>query len=501
MALTMALRLPYAHYAVLNPDETIYAVIAREILHGAVPYRDIWEIKPPLIFYIYSLILWLFGEKNLQAVRVVAMLAVAATALITAGIARREWGWVAGLLAGLGVAAYTSLASITQVQSADTELFLLLPQMLGVSLFLRLRPAKAYRDLFFVGLLTCAAAMIKQPAAGVVLLIGCWVTISPPEGRRRLASAGAFAAGALVLPIFFLIYFLLNGAIKDAFNLMVLNNFLYVGERGGSMGWKIFKASLRWLAIPNIVLWLLAFGSAAAVILKFIKDKSNRSTGRNDLFLAIFLLVCTLYTFAGVSFGGHYYMMMIPGLALMWARGASAIWLQYRHKAIRLALAAALLTGVVYPYYHFYFQVRSDFDSYVNRNKAYSIIGRQIDSITRPGDRIFVWGLNPEIYYWSQRRPASRFIYTTYQVGMVEESPSFFGWENESNYVMPETWDLLMQDLDKSVPALFIDTSLTNYFYFARYPNEKYPRLKRWLDLYYKLEYRIGGIRIYVRQK
>ena len=56
MTVALAFRLPYANCGILNPDEAIYATIAREILHGAVPYRDIWEIKPPLIFYLYAIV-------------------------------------------------------------------------------------------------------------------------------------------------------------------------------------------------------------------------------------------------------------------------------------------------------------------------------------------------------------------------------------------------------------------------------------------------------------
>jgi len=42
-------------------DQSIYAVVARTMLAGGVPYRDAWDFKPPGIFFIYAAARLVFG--------------------------------------------------------------------------------------------------------------------------------------------------------------------------------------------------------------------------------------------------------------------------------------------------------------------------------------------------------------------------------------------------------------------------------------------------------
>src|SRR5690349_4238038 len=46
-------------------DQGIYAVVADGLLHGKLPYRDLWDFKPPGIFFVYALAQALFGKSML----------------------------------------------------------------------------------------------------------------------------------------------------------------------------------------------------------------------------------------------------------------------------------------------------------------------------------------------------------------------------------------------------------------------------------------------------
>ena len=50
------LRYPIGH------DEAIFCVIGQGLLRGQLLYRDLWDLKPPGIFYIYAIIVKLFGH-------------------------------------------------------------------------------------------------------------------------------------------------------------------------------------------------------------------------------------------------------------------------------------------------------------------------------------------------------------------------------------------------------------------------------------------------------
>ena len=38
----------------LEPDPVVYLTIGNEVLHGAVPYRDLFDHKGPLTYWIYA---------------------------------------------------------------------------------------------------------------------------------------------------------------------------------------------------------------------------------------------------------------------------------------------------------------------------------------------------------------------------------------------------------------------------------------------------------------
>src|SRR5688572_22013703 len=58
-------------------DQGIYAVVARSILEGGMPYRDAWDFKPPGIFVLYAIARALFGAND-WGIRVLECLFLAA---------------------------------------------------------------------------------------------------------------------------------------------------------------------------------------------------------------------------------------------------------------------------------------------------------------------------------------------------------------------------------------------------------------------------------------
>ena len=58
--ISLIVALPVLTYP-LGRDQGMYANIARTILNGGLPYIDMWDIKPPAIYYIYAGGISLFG--------------------------------------------------------------------------------------------------------------------------------------------------------------------------------------------------------------------------------------------------------------------------------------------------------------------------------------------------------------------------------------------------------------------------------------------------------
>ena len=69
---------------VFNSDESFLGAQAEVINHGGKLYEEAADRKPPLVPYLYAATFALFGTTALWSVRVIAMLAVALTALFLA---------------------------------------------------------------------------------------------------------------------------------------------------------------------------------------------------------------------------------------------------------------------------------------------------------------------------------------------------------------------------------------------------------------------------------
>src|SRR5207249_950309 len=122
--LPLALRLPAFFVDVFNSDGTFLGAQAEVISHGGKLYQEAADRKPPLVPYIYAATFAIFATTALWSVRVMAMLAVALTALFLALEARRRYGnraaWIAGVLMVLASVAFAPQDG----QAANFEIFI-----------------------------------------------------------------------------------------------------------------------------------------------------------------------------------------------------------------------------------------------------------------------------------------------------------------------------------------------------------------------------------------
>src|SRR5437879_12575093 len=73
LAFNFLLRIVYARFDfLLNPDELLWAVSAREFLAGKALYREVWLDKPPGATLIYAAVFGLTGVK-MVAIRIFSL--------------------------------------------------------------------------------------------------------------------------------------------------------------------------------------------------------------------------------------------------------------------------------------------------------------------------------------------------------------------------------------------------------------------------------------------
>src|SRR4026207_670513 len=148
-------------------DSGVFLYMGWRLLNGDIPYRDIWDHKPPLIYLVDALGIAL-APDSLWGIWLLQCLFIFFTLLVTYILLDREFG-VYTALAG-GIVLTSGLLTILEKGNV-TEEYALVFQVLCFWLFLTAwRKDFPIRDSFWIGVLGGLAFNFKQTT------IGIWIT-------------------------------------------------------------------------------------------------------------------------------------------------------------------------------------------------------------------------------------------------------------------------------------------------------------------------------------
>jgi 4-amino-4-deoxy-L-arabinose transferase-like glycosyltransferase len=206
LILAAALRYPSLFEPRWYGDEGIFAAIGQSIRHGEALYSQVWDNKPPLIFFSYAFVQGAFGS-GVFALHLVASMVVIATLFTIMTIGRVLFGTVRSLLAGL-LFALLLCTPVIEGNLAMTETFMILPVSLAVLAFLFAERYEGGRRLIgyaVAGLLIGVAVNYKQVAVfdGAALLLMAFLT-----GRRAVAPLVAMVGGFALPQVAFIALFI-----------------------------------------------------------------------------------------------------------------------------------------------------------------------------------------------------------------------------------------------------------------------------------------------------
>jgi hypothetical protein len=139
----------------LESDSGVYAYVGSSILNGQLPYRDVWEHKPPLGFYLDALALAIFGHTP-WAIWWFNVIWIALTSVIFFLLIRKMMGTLIGCLASLFFLVGVMIPELFQGGNL-MEVFGLLPQVLIIATVYRFFSKQQERWIFIAGLLTAIA--------------------------------------------------------------------------------------------------------------------------------------------------------------------------------------------------------------------------------------------------------------------------------------------------------------------------------------------------------
>ncbi len=477
--LTVFTRLPALVHPQAIDSEGIYSVVANEIVDGGRPYLDAVERKPPLLFWTFAAVFKVAGKYNWPVLHIVTLAWTFATMAglyaIGAGLFDRNVGLIAALF-------YSVFQPVGRAQNLalDGELMMNLPIVLAWAIGFRETTARMRPELFLAGALLGAAFLLKQPAAIAAVPLGIYLLLPSYRKSRGLPMIASFIQAGMLTAGF--------AAVLAGVSLILQRQ----GILHEAIYWTIGDHTVPYVFWTKGILVTLAYvvgflplllGSATA-----IRDNAGLWRGKKAERLALLglLVASAIGAAAGARFYEHYYIQLVPPLALLAAPLYANLWskrIQPRHWLLRPSLTYVWLAILVI------LLLAWDWIELSRRRQPLEA-GRYLLEHSAPSDRIFVWGQTSKIYLDAQRRPACRYVATFPLTGHV-----FGGLPpgiDTRNRILPGAWDNLKKDFASHPPAYIVDNQSEPG---KRYPVRDFPILAKLLAEHYQpIAYTAEGV-------
>ena len=394
LVLQLILRVPFLSEP-LESDEGVYAFMGQRVLAGEVPYRDYFDHKPPVVYYIYALIFKIFGQ-TIFSIRFATALLSLLTAIFIFLAGRRLFSEAFGLVSAFLYALFSG-GPMIEGAGSNTEVFMVLFLMAAFYFFTGKRTT---RDLFFCGLFSGLAFMTKQVAALNFLVLLMFVFWEPEA--KRLGSL--LILGFLIFPLGFTLYFWLNRGLAEFIDYAFLFN---LGYTQPSLNLFSLYRTLYIALVENSVLWLLALGGMLYIII--------RERERKAWLITLYFLASLVGVYLGGFFFGHYYIQVIPAMCLLSAlfviRGVE--FKPYRWLKIAGALMIIILfTPILLHQWPFYFKYSAEEISFHKFNHANNVLAYKVAQ--KIGDlkgQYISAGYFPQIYFYTKSRYSGKYFY------------------------------------------------------------------------------------------
>ncbi len=439
MAAVFILSLPNLQYPI-GRDQATYCVIAEGLLKGRHLYRDLWDNKPPGIFYLYSPIIKLLGRTTwlVGAVDLVCVLAVAfATFCFCAKYLKPQAGAIAAVL----YACWHNRKGYINAAQPEVFLILLVYGSLGLS---ELEGRWPRLQSFAAGLALGGAFWVKYNALAFLPLViflpyldtghldgPCPRLSLTIPWREWFARTATLLVGLAFTLAAVLAWFRFSGAwqaMKEVqFQVLPRYGAMIVERTPHYFLWALQQVNF------NLGNWPEA-GVALALLITWRCRDLHRTA-------PIFLAAASglLVTASQARFNAYTFETFFPFLAMLWAYVAVKIYDGFHALSSRLARrgwsAARIGVWLVFincAYFPLPAPAMRQVDRYQgfarwwhNSEKSYGSywwpleiehlggqlqVVRYLKSHSAPGDKVYVWGTAPLVYFLSGRECPSRFV-------------------------------------------------------------------------------------------
>ncbi|GJM39709.1 MAG: hypothetical protein DHS20C19_30760 [Acidimicrobiales bacterium] len=452
------LRLPSFVNELFDPDEAAISAQAIGLWRGGELYVDGIDRKPPVAAFVYEWSHRLVGSTDLRPLHSLAAVLLLVAAVVIAREARRHGGreamwWGGALMIG------GALAMVPVDAQAANYSHLAMP--FGAVAIVAARRGTD-RAAFLTGLALAVATLTRQtwaigviPATVAIWRFGSW--------RRHLPIAfvgGLIPIGLVALAVpwddFTYWAFESNGS------------FVLAGAEPG----RVIGRALVSVGI------FAAFHLAAVFV-------ARRAPLRANVDLWLWIATGLVAVAAGYRFYGHYWLQVVPPLALLAAIEMRTL-APRRQRQLGALVGATALVALVLAWT----------PATVRELPDPAPLAEFVVANSGEDETVLVWGNFPEVYWASERRPAGGFVsmdFVTGRSGARDNGPHTIDDAPDRGY--PH----LLAALDSDLPAVIVDTQPSAFREYGDYPIALFPELAAIVAAEYDDPAEVDGFTVYVK--
>lgn len=442
---------PFLRSPVPNRDAGAFQYMGWQMLSGAKLYRDVWDHKPPAIYYITAFSEGLFGD-------------IAGSYLLEYLVICLSLWFLYRLLARhfpIGVARLALLLTVMAMVRLNlagelyTSTFALLPLVLALWWADQGFDGKQ-QAFFIIGALGGLVLLFKFNLVAVFFAIGlvlCGQAIFNKAYKRSAVALVAMALGTLVVLLLGVLPLLWQGVLPDAQEAVITYNLDYADS---AFSWQRLNDRLYNLEESHrkiTFLWTMLGGWLMVVATLWHWGTSRLPNVPRPIWLVtlafpieLFLLLSPAQAFV------HYYTVLVPGGALL-----TAYLLHSLHHLINNATAQPRLRWLIGIAFILLFiggsyrptlstltGIRREFSKDPDERQMLSLIENYLDT----DEGFLVWGAESGLYIAAERHAPTAFFY---------QYPLLRADYDSQDYIQQFT-----AEIQRHPPRLIIDTSSTN---------------------------------------
>jgi hypothetical protein len=428
----LLLRLPSLIEPLWYGDEGIYQVVGMALNKGRILYSQIWDNKPPLLYFIYAL-----AHSDQFTVRLFSLIFGAVSIIAFYYLTKKLFR--TNKISAFTTTVYIILIATPIVEGniANAENFMLLPILLAALLIfqsseIRHTTHSRLSSYYILNtrniILSCAgfllglAFLLKTVAIFDFTSFFFFLSfITLPEKfsinkNRNIYKEFAikflfYFSGFLTPIIVTVVYFLVHGALADFIYAIFFGNIVYVGYENNFF-------------IPQGLLFIKLIILFWTLLLIFHKRKNLSRE-------VIFIYLWFLFSLFNLDFSGrpwtHYLLVIVPSASLMFG-----LLIDRKAKSLKLHTSGLLLIMLFFAVFLFNINLYSiiktisyykNFALFTTNNESLTTyqeffdinvprnyeIAQFIKSKTSPNDTVFIWGNNPQIYALANKIPPGKY--------------------------------------------------------------------------------------------